>query len=168
MTGRHKSSGEQTSASGASHFDSRSHASVRSPGHGHKEQPPHPKRILIVDGDLLSIVNISQTLLRSGYVLSHATDEAEAMKAVKTEKPDLIICALSSRKQDGRRFAEEMRHTRNIPSIPFLFVLESQSDSSRAPQILGPKQYLTKPFTREQLSLAVHEQLAQLAERSDG
>lgn len=43
----------------------------------------NPKKILIVDDDLLSIATMAQTLLRNGYQVVHATDEDRAFKVTK-------------------------------------------------------------------------------------
>ncbi|MCX6134626.1 MAG: hypothetical protein NTU47_12500 [Ignavibacteriales bacterium] len=132
------------------------------PSHGKdgSVQLPCPKRILIVDEDILSIVDLSRALLRFGYVLSHATDQVRAVEAVKNEKPDLIICTPDGRKLDTPQFVKTVQRLPWSRSIPFLFLIESGDGSDQAPQILGPIQYLARPFTSEQLSSAVQEQLA--------
>jgi CheY-like chemotaxis protein len=117
------------------------------------------KKILVVDEDLLSIANICQTLLRGGYVISHATDHHAALKAIREEKPDLIICNLDGQGIDSHQLVSTVQRTSAFRTIPFLFVVESQQELSYAPEILGPAQYLKKPFTREQLASAVHEHL---------
>ena len=126
------------------------------------------KTILVVDEDLLSIVNISQTLLRGGYVISHATDNENALKVIKVKKPDLIICNLDGRNLDAHRLVSTLQQARSLRTIPFLFVVESQQEPAEAPEILGPRQYLKKPFTREQLASAVREHLNHKQQRMDG
>jgi CheY-like chemotaxis protein len=134
----------------------------------HTDKSVSGKKILIVDIDLLSILNISQALLRSGYVLSHAMDALQAVRAVKEERPDLIICGYDDGNPDTLQLAKSVHQSMGSLRIPFLFVLEAQCDSTQAPQILGPRMYLTKPFTHEQLSLAVLEQIGFRSERSFG
>jgi len=117
------------------------------------------KKILVVDEDVLSIADISQTLLRGDYVISHATDHQTALKVVRDEKPDLIICSLYGRSLDSHRLVSSLQKTDALRTIPFLFIIESHQDPAQAPEILGPRQYLKKPFTREQLASAVQEHL---------
>ena len=116
-------------------------------------------KILIVDEDILSIVNISQTLVRGGYIISHATDHAGAIKAVREEKPDLIICNLGAQRLDTTEFIREVKQKAAHQNIPFLFIVDSLTENASAPDILGPRQYLTKPFTREQVVTAVQQNL---------
>ncbi len=115
------------------------------------------KKILVVDEDLLSNAMISQILLRGGYVISHATDHRTALKVIGNERPDLIICNLDGRNLDTHELVSTVQKAKESRAIPFLFLVASQRDQARAPDILGPKQYLAKPFTREQLTTAVQE-----------
>jgi PleD family two-component response regulator len=116
-------------------------------------------RILIVDEDILSIVSLSQTLVRGGFTISHATDHERAIKAVKDEKPDLIICNLGGQRLNAKELVRVVGQKAAHKSIPFLFIVESHPETVSAPEILGPRQYLTKPFTREQVLTAVQQHL---------
>jgi len=135
-------------------------------GPGTSGRPGQPKHILIVDEDMLSIVNISQFLLRSGYVLSHATDEDDAINVARNEKPDLIIFAMDGSRGDSFQLERSLQSGSETKPIPILFVLDSDGKPGHGPQILGPRTYLTRPFTQEQLSAAVREQLAHVADLS--
>jgi CheY-like chemotaxis protein len=138
---------------------------AQSPGTGGKMGTSTQKKILVVDEDLLSIAHISQTLLRGGYVLSHATDQQTALKAIKDGKPDLVICNLDGQKLDSRQLMNTVQRIRAFRTIPFLFVVDSRRDPAQTPDILGPKQYLKRPFTREQLASAVQERLGPKKQR---
>ena len=118
-----------------------------------------PKRILIVDDDLLSIANISQTLLRGGFQTIHATNRRGAIKSIRLDQPDLVIFNLDGRKFDAHQLLQSVKQEREVRGLPFLFLVESHRLPDPAPEILGPKQYLKKPFTREELTSAVHDHL---------
>lgn len=118
-----------------------------------------------MDEDLLSIANIFLTLLRGGHVLSHATNHQTALKALRDEKPDLIICNLDGRNLEAHRLVSTVQQTKAFRTIPFLLIVESKRDPAQAPEILGPKQYLIKPFTQEQLASAVQERLGRKRQR---
>jgi len=122
-----------------------------------------PKKILIVDDDLLNIATMAQTLLRNGYQVVHATDEDRAFKATKKDKPDLIICNYESKKLDMKQLLKSIQNVRPSQGIPLLLISESSESLDEEPGILGPKQHLTKPFTREQLTIAVQENLKRLS-----
>jgi len=120
------------------------------------------KKILIVDDDLLSIATMAQTLLRNGYQVTHATDEDLAFNATKKDKPDLIICNYESKKLDVRQFLKAIQNVRPSQGIPLLLITESGESVSEEHGILDPKQHLSRPFTREQLTIAVQENLKRL------
>ena len=122
----------------------------------------NPKKILIVDDDVLSIATMAQTLLRNGYQVVHATDEDKAFKATKKDKPDLIICNYESKKLDVRQLLKSIQNVRPSQGIPLLLITDSQESLNEEPGILGPKQHLNRPFTREQLTNAVQENLKRL------
>jgi PleD family two-component response regulator len=128
-----------------------------------------PIKILIIDDDLLDFATISQTLLRSGYQTRHAADQKRALKTIREESPDMIICSLDVRNLNARRLVQEVRQSPHLRSTPFLFIGSSRQSAEAAPDILGPKQRLSRPFTREQLTIAVqdHLRLSMLAAKSD-
>lgn len=160
MTDRKKHSPEEFPAASQLRSNPQSPGEIPSHGKGGSLQSPCPKKILIVDEDILNIVDLSRVLLRFGYVLSHATDQARAIQAVTQEKPDLIICPSIGKKLDTLQFVNSLQKLPWSRNIPFVFLIESGESSDQAPQILGPKQYLAKPFTSEELASAVQEQLS--------
>lgn len=118
-----------------------------------------PKKILIVDDDLLKIASIEQALLRDGYQVIWAQDEDRTLKATKKSKPDLIICNAESEKLDAVRFLKTLQQTVQTRGISLLFITESRQQLQKETGILGPKHFITKTFTREQLAIAVYENL---------
>lgn len=118
-----------------------------------------PKKILIVDDDLANVATISQILLQNRYGVLHAEDEEHALRATKKSRPDLIICNADISKLDVLQLVKAVRQTPQIRGTPVLFLTESRELTWAGPDLLGPKQYLRKPFTREQLAIAVQENL---------
>jgi CheY-like chemotaxis protein len=104
-----------------------------------------PKKILIVDDDLLNIATMAQTLLRNGYQVEHATDEDLAFKATKKIRPDLIICNYESKKLDVRQLLKSIQDARPLHGIPLLLITESIESLNEEPGMLGPMQYLNRP-----------------------
>jgi CheY-like chemotaxis protein len=124
-----------------------------------------PKKILIVDDDVLSIATMAQTLLRNGYQIVHATNEEKAFKLTRKDKPDLIICNYECKKLDVQQLLKSIKTAPPSNGIPLLLITESQPLPNDEPGILGPKQNLHKPFTREQLTIAVQKTLSRLPAR---
>ena len=92
----------------------------------------------------------------------HATDEERAFKTTKKDKPDLIICNYESTKLDAVQLLKTVRQAPQTRGVPFLFITKTQQLPNEEPGILGPKNNLSSPFTREQLTIAVQENLKRL------
>ena len=117
------------------------------------------KKILIVDDDLRNIATISQILLENGYRVLHAEDKDRAAKVARNSKPDLIICNAESKALDSLELLKTMRQAQQVRGISVLFLTNSEELLEAAHGVLGPKQFLRKPYTREQLTIAVQENL---------
>lgn len=122
----------------------------------------NPKEIRIVDDDVLTIAMMAQTLLRNKFQVVHATDAERAFKVTRKDKPDLIICNYESKKLDVQQILKATQTTRPSQDIPLLLITESRESLSMEPGILGPQRHLNRPFTREQLTIAVQENLKRL------
>jgi PleD family two-component response regulator len=99
----------------------------------------NPKKILIVDDDVLTIASMAQTLLRNGYQIVHATDEERACKITRKDKLDLIICNYESKKLDVQQLLKTIQSTRPSQDIPLLLITESRESLNSEPDILGPQ-----------------------------
>ena len=118
-----------------------------------------PKKILIVDDDLRNIATISQILLENGYRVLHAEDKDRAAKVARNSRPDLIICNAECRALDSLELLKTMRQAQQMRGTSVLFLTNSEELLEAALGIVGPKQFLRKPDTREQLTIAVQENL---------
>jgi CheY-like chemotaxis protein len=117
------------------------------------------KKILIVDDDLRNIATIAQILLENGYQVLHAEDKDRAAKVALNSRPDLIICNAESKTLDALQLLKTVRQAPHMRRISVLFLTDSAELLEAAPGVVGPKQYLKKPYTREQLTIAVQENL---------
>jgi CheY-like chemotaxis protein len=121
--------------------------------------PVPPKKILIVDDDLLTAATLTQILLQNGYQVFHAEDEAGASKMAQKSKPDMIICNAESTKVDAPRLVKTIRMVPQTRAAAILLLTGSREKLAGEPGLLGPRQFLMKPFTREQVAIAVQENL---------
>lgn len=68
-------------------------------------------KILIVDDDPDIVDSVGLVLKAEGYTVASATSREEAMRAVETEKPDLIILdVMMEQPDDGFVVAQDLRH----------------------------------------------------------
>ncbi|MGA2491181.1 MAG: response regulator transcription factor [Anaerolineales bacterium] len=100
-------------------------------------------RVLVVD-DERSIRRFLKASLGSQFVILEAANGEEALSAVATEHPDIIILDLGLPDMDG---VEVTRRLREWTQIPILIVsVREQEQAKIAALDAGADDYLTKPF----------------------
>jgi two-component system, OmpR family, KDP operon response regulator KdpE len=100
-------------------------------------------RVLVVD-DERSIRRFLKASLGSQFVILEATNGEEALTAVATEHPDIIILDLGLPDMDGVEVTRRLREWTQIPII-IVSVREQEKDKIAALDA-GADDYLTKPF----------------------
>jgi two-component system, OmpR family, KDP operon response regulator KdpE len=114
-------------------------------GRGDGETTPNPyHRVLLVDDDPGILDALKQSLAAYDYVISAATDGAEALAAFEREKPDLLLLDLMLPKYSGLEVCQRIRAQTATPII----VLSVKGSEADIVTILdaGADDYLVKPF----------------------
>jgi DNA-binding response OmpR family regulator len=107
--------------------------------------------ILIVDDDPDMTKLVDFRLRRVGYRTVVAEDGLQALKAIGTQRPDLVLLDIDMPNLDGMAVARVIQGGgRNGPSIIFLTAHGSVSDRITAID-LGALDYITKPFSSPEL-----------------
>jgi two-component system chemotaxis response regulator CheY len=119
-------------------------------------------RILLVDDDDLSRGAVHKMLERSGYSVQSTGQGSEAIVRYKTEKPDLVITDLIMPETDGLEIIQELR--RLDPGVRILAIsgggrVDAEEYLAVARKF-GAVEVLPKPFTGQELKLAVERALA--------
>jgi response regulator RpfG family c-di-GMP phosphodiesterase len=120
---------------------------------------PSPGKILIVDDDVLTTATLTQILLQNGYQVFHAEDNALAAKLAIKSRPDMVICNAESTKVDAQQLVKFIHQAPQTRRTAILLLTGRREMLTGEPGILGPRQYLVKPFTREQVAISVQENL---------
>jgi CheY-like chemotaxis protein len=118
------------------------------------------KTILVVDDepDLLEIVH--SHLQESGHEVLTAPSGRAALEMVKKIKPSLIILDIAMPGMDGFEMLEILRGTRELGTIPVIMLTaQGQSKNIFEAERLRAVDFVTKPFTRQQLLEAVQRVL---------
>ena len=117
------------------------------------------KRILLIDDSEFNLESTSTLLQFKGYeVITASRGESGVELAVK-EIPDLIICDVSMPGMSGYEVVEKIRANKITMNIPFIF-LTAYADKSKRREGMekGADDYLTKPYTKEELFAAIDVQ----------
>ncbi len=116
-----------------------------------------PAKVLIVD-DEPQITRVLRTALSTqGYSLRVAADGVEGMEAVHDWRPDLVITDLAMPQMDG---VELCRSIRAVSEVPILVLSVRNQDRTKIEALdAGADDYVTKPFSIQELQARVRAQL---------
>ncbi len=121
------------------------------------------KKILIVDDSDYIQESLLVILSLEGYEVHTASNGEEGYKRALEIKPDLILCDIQMPVMDGYEMLELVRKTPEIESTPFIFLTAfGEKQNMRQGMQLGADDYITKPFTHEELVQALETQWKKL------
>ncbi|MBE9119187.1 response regulator transcription factor [Lusitaniella coriacea LEGE 07157] len=108
--------------------------------------------ILIVEDDFEIAQLIEQTLAREGFLCDRAADGLQAIEAVQTQHPDVIILDLMLPGLDGLEVCTRIRQ-KNQQKDPYILMLTARGEEIDRVIGLstGADDYLVKPFSPREL-----------------
>lgn len=117
--------------------------------------------LLVIEDELPLLEEIGALLRFEDFDVLTADNGWSGIQLASERLPDLIICDITMEGMDGYEVLSELRKSPQTLSIPFMF-LTARSDKSfmRYGMELGADDYLTKPFTREELLSAIRARLS--------
>lgn len=112
-------------------------------------------KILLVEDDSNLGTILSDFLSVKGYEVTHALNGEEGFNIFKSSKFDLCLIDIMMPKMDGFSLAKKIRMIDKI--VPFLFVTaKSMLDDKIEGFKIGADDYVTKPFSMEELILRIN------------
>jgi len=122
------------------------------------------KILVIEDADALR-KDIMEMLSFEDYDVEGANNGVNGVNLARSWHPDLIICDIMMPELDGYGVLAELRRDGAGLTIPFIF-LTAKTDKSdmRLGMDLGADDYLTKPFTAQELINCVRKRLEKVTE----
>lgn len=115
-------------------------------------------RILVVD-DSATIRRSAETMLANqGYEVFTAENGFEALSQITRHQPDLIFVDIMMPRLDGYQTCAIIKNNADYRDTPVVMLTSKDGlfDMARG-RVVGSDQYLTKPFTREELLGAVKQ-----------
>ena len=114
------------------------------------------EKILVVDDEPDIIALVAYHLVKHGYRVSTASDGNEAVRAARHEQPALIVLDLMLPGKSGYEVLEELRGARETRDTAVLMLTARKEEEDRIRGLaLGADDYLTKPFSPQELVLRV-------------
>ena len=115
-------------------------------------------RVLVID-DSNTIRRSAEIFLRQGgHQVVLAEDGFDALAKVNDAQPDLIFCDILMPRLDGYQTCAIIKRNEKFADTPVVMLSSKDGvfDKARG-RMVGSQEYLTKPFTKDQLLQAVQE-----------
>lgn len=121
-----------------------------------QSQPKDTAKIMVID-DSQTIRRTAETLLaREGYQVITAQDGFEALSKVADYQPDIIFIDIMMPRLDGYQACALIKANPKFQRTPVIMLSSKDGLFDRARgRIVGSDEYLTKPFTKDELLGAV-------------
>ena len=111
---------------------------------------------MVID-DSQTIRRTAETLLaREGYTVVTAQDGFEALSKIADHEPDIIFIDIMMPRLDGYQACALIKNNARFAKVPVIMLSSKDGLFDRARgRIVGSDEYLTKPFTKDELIGAV-------------
>src|SRR4051794_5716426 len=129
-------------------------------------ESPESHRILVVDDEPNIVDVVSMALRFQGFAVETAGTGAEALSAVTAFRPHLIVLDVMLPDMEGFDVAQRLGAQRARVPIVFLTARDSTDDKIRG-LTLGGDDYVTKPFSLEELTARIRAVLRRTAGESE-
>ncbi|MBN1446587.1 MAG: response regulator [Bacteroidetes bacterium] len=114
------------------------------------------KKIAVIEDEVIVRETIIERLTEASYHVVSAENGLLGIDLIREQQPDLVLCDIMMPNLGGYGVLEYIRKDPATSLIPFIF-LSALSDKTdlRKGMLSGADDYLTKPFTKEELLNAV-------------
>jgi two-component system alkaline phosphatase synthesis response regulator PhoP len=125
-------------------------------------------KFLIVDDEQDIVELLSYNLEKEGFSTVKAYDGEAALGLVSSEKPDLMILDLMLPKMNGLDVCKAIRHNPETANLPIIMLTAKANEVDKIIGLeIGADDYVTKPFSIQELIARVRTVLRRLQYSSD-
>jgi DNA-binding response OmpR family regulator len=118
------------------------------------------QRILICDDESVLRTLVRTCLKRRGFEVLEAQDGDEAVEAIRSEQPDLVLLDLMMPGRTGLEVLEVVQADAELSAIPVLMLTARTLEADQVAAVgAGARGFLPKPFTLGELDAAVDDLL---------
>lgn len=113
-------------------------------------------KVVLIEDDELIRCTVRDILQINRHDVTTANDGPAGVEAIARTHPDLVLCDVGLPKLDGYQVLEAVRALAEGGDVPFIFLTAraGREDLRRGMQ-LGADDYITKPFTEDELLAAI-------------
>jgi twitching motility two-component system response regulator PilG len=120
-------------------------------------------RVMVVD-DSKTIRRTAETLLaKEGCTVLTAVDGFEALAMIADQQPHIIFVDIMMPRLDGYQTCALIKNNQQFKNTPVIMLSSKDGLFDKAKgRVVGAEQYLTKPFTRDELLSAIRRFVPEL------
>ena len=129
----------------------------------------HGLKVMVID-DSKTIRRTAETLLKkAGCDVITATDGFEALSKVTDHHPNIIFVDIMMPRLDGYQTTALIKNNKTFKNTPVIMLSSKDGlfDKARG-RIVGSEEYLTKPFTKDELLGAIRKHVLEHQSRAEG
>jgi DNA-binding response OmpR family regulator len=110
------------------------------------------KRVLIADDEPNIVISLEFLMKREGFEVLIANDGEEAVRQIRSERPDLVLLDVMMPKKSGFEVCQEVKSDPGLADVRILMLTAKGRDTEVAKGLaLGADAYMTKPFSTKEL-----------------
>ena len=118
------------------------------------------RKILVVDDDEDMRNAVDAILSGNSFQVLKAGNGLQALEYMKQKKPDLILCDIGMPLMNGYEVLKAIRNNPDLAGVSFVFLTGMyETKNVQEGMLLGADDYLTKPFTSDELLAVVRIQM---------
>jgi DNA-binding response OmpR family regulator len=119
-------------------------------------------KVLIADDEPNIVVSLEFLMRREGYQVLVARDGVQALAAIQSERPALVLLDVMMPGKTGFEVCQAVRADDTLAGVKIVLLTAKGRDTDVAKGVaLGADAYVTKPFSTKELAARVRELLSQ-------
>ena len=114
------------------------------------------KRVLLAEDEPNIVASLEFLLGRAGYEIVAYSDGAEALSAIKTDPPDIVVLDMMLPSLDGLEILRQLRAEAGCANLPVIMLTaKGQQEDRDSAMNAGADLFITKPFANSDVVDAV-------------
>jgi DNA-binding response OmpR family regulator len=119
-------------------------------------------KILVVDDEPNIVLSLEFLMKQAGFQVRTASDGEAALAAIVAEPPDLILLDVMMPRKNGYEVCQAIRANPDWASVRIIMLTAKGREVEREKGLaLGADDYITKPFSTQEVVERVRELLAE-------
>ena len=119
-------------------------------------------KILVVDDEPNIVLSLEFLINQAGFQVRTASDGEAALAAIATETPDLVLLDVMMPRKNGYEVCQAIRANPDWKGVRIIMLTAKGREVEREKGLaLGADDYITKPFSTQEVVERVRELLAE-------